>query len=309
MSLAYAPQGAFGRAIPRLASATSNQIEIALADAGCAIIEAAIDTADLALINGELKPWFERAARGEGLFFGRQTKRFSGIFAKAPATAMLALHDEILPAIENTLLGSQSSPRGDCIQLSQTQAIEIEPGQKHQILHRDDSVFPFPKPFELIVNVMWALDAFTAENGATRLAPGSHLWVREDIEQYEDAVVDAIAPPGSAIIWLGSLLHGGGANQSPLPRRGLVMSYSLGWLAPAEKLLLSIPPEIAHDLPPRLQRLIGYQTHRPNLGWVEGRDPLEWLNGATGDLAPARDNLTPIQTEMLNAYLAAAGRA
>ena len=82
-------------------------------------------------------------------------------------------------------------------------------------------------------------------------------------------------------------------------RRGLVMSYSVGWLAPAEKLLLSIPPETARALPQRLQQLIGYQIHRPNLGWVEGRDPIEWLRGEMGDLAPAGDNLTPPQAAAL----------
>jgi ectoine hydroxylase-related dioxygenase (phytanoyl-CoA dioxygenase family) len=163
-----------------------------------------------------------------------------------------------------------------------------------------------PKTFELMVNVMWALDDFTPDNGATRLAPGSHHWERAEVEQYEDGIVEAAAPAGSAIIWLGSLLHGGGANRSSKPRRGLVVSYSLAWLAPAEKLLLSIPPDVARALPERLQRLIGYQVHRPNLGWVEGRDPHEWLHGQIGALAPARDNLTPMQDEMLRQYLAAA---
>jgi ectoine hydroxylase-related dioxygenase (phytanoyl-CoA dioxygenase family) len=280
----------------------------ALNEAGCAIVENALDSDVLAQINSELAPWFERAKRGEGLFFGRSTKRFSGVFAKAPATTMLAIQEEILPAIEETLIGSRKAPRGDCIQLSQTQAIEIEPGQVAQVLHRDDDIFPIPKSFELIVNVMWTLDAFTPTNGATRLAPGSHRWERQQIEQYEDGVLDAIAPAGSAIIWLGSLLHGGGPNRSSAPRRGLVMSYSLAWLAPAEKFLLSIAPEVVRELPRRLQRLIGYQIHRPNLGWVEGRDPIEWLDGSTKDLAAAQDNLTPAQAQMLEAYLEATVR-
>jgi hypothetical protein len=84
------------------------------------------------------------------------------------------------------------------------------------------------------------------------------------------------------------------------------MSYSLAWLAPAEKFLLSIPPEVARELPRKLQRLIGYQVHRPNLGWVEGRDPIEWLDGSIHDLAAARDNLTPTQAQMLEAYLESA---
>lgn len=307
MSLAYAPTPQKLNDAPRLLSPKSDDIETALAHFGCAIIENAANANLLARIEAELAPWFDDAREGEGPFFGRSTKRFSGIFAKAPTSAALALHGELLPAIERTLLGEGALSRGDCIQLSQTQAIEIDPGQSAQILHRDDDVFPIPKSFELVVNVMWTLDAFTEMNGATRLAPGSHLWPRQQVQEDESGVIDAVAPPGSAIVWLGSLLHGGGANRSTKPRRGLVMSYSLAWLAPAEKLLLSIPPEIARTLPTPLQRLIGYQIHRPNLGWVEGRDPLEWLNGQTGALASVQDNLTPVQTEMLGAYLAQGG--
>ncbi|MES1199916.1 MAG: phytanoyl-CoA dioxygenase family protein [Pseudomonadota bacterium] len=279
----------------------------ALDEAGCLVLENAIEPCALTTIKSELAPWFDDARFGQGPFFGRGTKRFSGVFAKAPTTAALALHEDILSAVETVLLGPDQA-HADCIQLSQTQAIEIEPGEPAQLLHRDDSVFPMAKHFELIVNVMWTLDRFTADNGATRLAPGSHRWERLLNEQYQDEIIAAEAPPGSAIIWLGSLIHGGGQNRTTLSRRGLVMSYSLGWLAPAEKLLLSIPSEVARALPERLQRLIGYQLHRPNLGWVEGCDPFHWLHGEIGVLASAQDNLTPVQSELLSAYLAAAGR-
>jgi ectoine hydroxylase-related dioxygenase (phytanoyl-CoA dioxygenase family) len=283
-------------------------LEHALKTAGCAIIEGAIDARLLQRIHGELDPWFATAPCGAGHFFGRRTKRFSGLFAKAPSTAALALHQAVLPAIEAVLLGPHEAPSADCLQLNLTQAIEIGPGEPAQLLHRDDGLFPAPKTLELMADVMWTLDDFTLDNGATRLLPGSHLWPRREIEQYEAGLVSAVAPAGSAIVWLGSLLHGGGENHSKRARRGVVMSYSLGWLAPAEKLLLSTPPESARLLPEKLQRLIGYQVHRPNLGWIEGRDPLEWLNGEFIDLAPAHDNLTPAQEDMMHQYLRAVGR-
>jgi len=293
-------------ALPRLSRAHAEAIEIELRRAGCCVVENAISEIDLAHVYDRLDNWFDQSLAGEGKFFGRGTKRFSGIFAKAPETAALALHPEILAAVENLLLGGAANT--DCIQLSQTQAIEIGAGEPSQLLHRDDSIFPFEKQFELVVNVMWVLDPFTARNGATRLVPGSHLWTREEDEQYDDLAIAAVASPGSAIIWTGALIHGGGGNATNLPRRGLVFSYSLGWLAQAEKLLLSTPPEVARRLPPKLQRLIGFQLHLPNLGWVEGRDPIEWLNGEIGPIAANRDNLTPAQTRMLNAHLTAVER-
>ncbi len=116
-------------ALPRLhPHASSEDIVSALDRAGCVVVERALAPALLATIGTELDPWFEKALYGDGYFFGRHTKRFSGIFAKTRSTAALALHDAILPAIERYLLGPAEAPLGDCVQLHLTQAIEIGEG-------------------------------------------------------------------------------------------------------------------------------------------------------------------------------------
>lgn len=263
-----------------------------LARDGAVIVDDALDARALVRLDAALAPWFDRAPCGDGVFFGRRTQRFSALFCKAPETAALALDPLALDTAER-LLGA-GTRHCDRIQLNLTQAIGIGPGEPAQAIHRDDDFFPFARDREVMVNVMWALDAFTAANGATRIAPGSQRWDRRRAA-LPGELCDAEAAPGAAIIWSGATLHGGGANHTDRVRRGVVMSYSVGWLAPAEKFLLSIPHETARRLPERLQRLIGYQIHRPNLGWVEGRDPLDWLRGEVGALAPAGDNLTPRQ--------------
>ncbi|MEN9855972.1 MAG: hypothetical protein RLZZ157_1098 [Pseudomonadota bacterium] len=55
-------------------------------------------------------------------------------------------------------------------------------------------------------------------------------------------------------------------------------------------------------MPTRLQRLIGYQVHQPNVGWVEGRDPLEWLMGQTDQVGSAQDHLPADQAALVAAY-------
>lgn len=294
--------------IPRLVAPASLDIVAALESAGCAIVDNAVAPAIIHEVIGELSPWFDRAPNGEGHFFGLGTKRFGALFAKAPATVNLALAPEILAAAERMLLGDAEAPQADCIQIHLTQAVQIGPGEPAQLLHRDDDMFPFLKSHEVMVNVMWPLEAFTPHNGATRLGPGSQHWRREPVVLSDEGIVDAVAEPGAAILWLGSLVHGGGANRSAQPRRGLVISYSVAWLAQAEKLLLSVPPDVARELPEKLQRLIGYQIHRPNLGWIEGRDPKQWLDGAIGEVASAADNLTPNQTAMLKTIMGHLGR-
>jgi hypothetical protein len=274
-----------------------------LLEHGAVVVEDALSSTDLGRVTRELSPWFDAAEYGRGPFFGRRTRRFSGLFAKSEACADLAIHPLALEVMERALKGPDpAAPRCDAIELNLTQAIGIEPGEPPQIFHRDEELWPFAHDFEVMANVMWALDPFTAENGATLLVPGSHRWPRDRWPQAHE-IAAAAAPAGSAILWLGGLLHGGGGNGSHRMRRGVVMSYRLGWLVGAERLLLSTPPEVARRLPERVQRLIGYQLHRPNLGWVEGRDPLLWLDERIGPLAAMDDNLTPSLAQQLAAAL------
>ena len=272
-----------------------------LREEGVVLIENVIAPEQLSVLRGELDPWFDMAQRGAGPFFGRATKRFGGLFAKARSTAELALHPLVLECMESILRGPDpKTPRCDAIELNLTQAIGIEPGEPPQFLHRDEELWPFPHEFEIMTNAMWAIDDFTIDNGATRLVPGSHHWPR-DRQPLPGDVIPAVAKAGSVVLWLGGVLHGGGTNYTNVMRRGVVMSYRLGWLAPTEKLLLSIPPEVARKLPEKLQRLIGYQIHRRNLGWVEGQDPIHWLYGQVSHLAACNDNLAPMHEELLAA--------
>jgi hypothetical protein len=271
-----------------------------LVEHGVLIIDKAVSAERIGRIEREFDPWFRAAHCGTGPFLGRQTRRFAGLLAKSPSVADLAIHPLALELVERVLRGPDPDrPRCDSIELNLTQAVGIQPGEPPQVLHRDDQTWPIPHDIEAMANVMWPLDDFTEENGATMVVPGSHRWDRDRWAKPRE-IMAATAARGSAIVWLGSLLHGGGANRSAQIRRGAVMSYRLGWLAGSERLLLSTPPDVVRRLPERLQRLVGYQLHRPNLGWVEGRDPLLWLNGEVGALAPVDDNLTPGQERVMN---------
>lgn len=270
-----------------------------LTQTGAIVIDNAAPRTLIERVGEELRPWFDRAYAANGPFLGRQTKRFSGVLAKAPSSADLVGCDFIVELAERALKGPDPhQPRCDKIQLNLTHAIGVEPGQRAQVLHRDEVMFPFEHGYEVMVNVMWPMEDWSAEMGATRLVPHSQDWPRTRLAQsHEIAVADA--PAGAAIMWLGSIVHGAGANSSMRTRHGLAFSYALGWLGQAERLLLSTPPDLARSLPERVQRLIGYQMHLPNLGWIEERDPIEWLRGEFEDLAPAEDNLTEIQEALV----------
>lgn len=258
-----------------------------LFEEGLLIIEGALQAHILSCLKAELRPWFTRARVGEGMFLGRGTKRFSALFAKSAMTKLLAL-DPLMLALADKVL--KASGACESYEINLTQAIGIEPGEPAQLLHRDDDIWPISYDGELMLNAIWMLDDFTEENGATRLIPGSHKWPRVRHPEPGEAIC-AEASAGSLLVFLGSTLHGGGANRSQKTRHGILLSYRVAWLAPTEKLLLSIPQDVARTLPTQLQKLIGYQLHRPNLGWIECRDPIEWLNGNFNEIAPASDNL------------------
>ncbi|WP_321396017.1 phytanoyl-CoA dioxygenase family protein [Emcibacter sp.] len=265
---------------------------------GYVIIEDLVPEIMIEQVNQELKPSFHQTPNSEGLFWGFHTKRMGRIFSKAPTSHGLATNPVILGIMEDIL-----GPNCEKIQVNLTQAIRIEPGEEGQLLHRDDEMFPWGHPgSEFMINAMWALDDFTAENGGTVLWPRSHLKpVQREVPPEE--LVQAEMKRGSVLIWLGSTQHGGGANRSRKPRTGLTVSYSLGWLRQAENQYLAYPPEVAKHFPEKLQELIGYKVHRPNLGWYEGQEPDVLFNGRPEAL-PALD-LVPRDIElMIQEYLA-----
>src|SRR3546814_5090530 len=81
---------------------------------------------------------------------------------------------------------------------------------------------------------MWPLTSFTKENGATLLWPGRHQGDGAT-ELSEAGASAAVCEPGDALVWLGGMLHGAGANNSEEPRRGINVSYCLGWVRPLDR--------------------------------------------------------------------------
>ena len=67
---------------------------------------------------------------------------------------------------------------------------------------------------------------------------------------------------GSAVVYLGRTFHAGGSNTTrDTVRRGMHVSYSLGWLRTEENHCLSTPIEVARKMPERAQRLLGFGLH------------------------------------------------
>jgi hypothetical protein len=258
--------------------APARAVNDAIARDGAAILEGGLTANDLAQLDRDSVALIADTHDSHGLFHGFKTKRVGAMVAKSEVCRRMALHPTVLAVMDRFL-----KPHCSAYQLNLSQLIAIGPGEQRQITHADDPMFPFvSRNYQAMINVMWAIDDFTADNGATHIAPGSHAWPRDRIAK-EDEIIQGEMRAGSCLIYLGSTHHGGGANRTDRPRRGLVISYCLGWLRQSENQYLAIPPEVARTFPEPLQRLIGYFVHLPNLGTVEGQDPILLLQGDAPD--------------------------
>lgn len=264
---------------------------------GYVVIPQAVPPATIDEIHADLQDAFDRTPFGSGLFYGEGTKRFGRLPLRSARTRDLILNPVVLGIVEEVL-----KPWCETVQLNTTQAIAIHPGEREQLPHRDQDMWRLgPGGRECLVNVMWPLTAFNHANGGTRIWPRSHGEGAAEEPPATPPVVPELAP-GSALMFLGSTLHAGGANKGTTERRGVIIGYSLGWLKPYENPWLAYPPEVARTFPPDLARLAGYVQHRPNLGNFEGQCPSILLGDFAGEPLGAVDALRDDQVDAVRAW-------
>ncbi len=254
-------------------------------------------------VRAELRPELDASGlKSVSDFNGSKTLRTGRILTNAPSAAGLLEHDMVVRIANEILL-----PHCSTYQLSSMTAIEILPGEPAQALHRDDTIYPIDNAgMELQIGVMWALDDFTKENGGTRVVPRSNRFLRSwHLPGLKDWV-SATMPKGSALFYMGSTWHGGGANNSNASRMGLINVYALGWLRQEVNQYLNTPPEVAAQFSPRLRALLGYMPHGSGddtaggfrgdcPAWVDTPPEPEWRS-ERGQVATAED--AKIQSEV-----------
>ena len=263
---------------------------------GYVIIERLLSADDVGAMRDALAPHLQREWLGRNNFEGHRTERVYSLVGKHPVFAALVEHERIL-AICDALLEANYL-------LTASQAINIHPGETPQPLHSDDSFYRIARPRRAVsVSTIVALDDFTTENGATQIIPGSHRWddgllgevfagIDFRTRAADDRVpadaplpralaaqlVDTTMPSGSVIVFLGTLLHRGGANRSRRARLAVSNQYCEPWARQQENYALSIPLERARQLSERVQHLLGYSIHPPFMGHVNGLHPRRLLD-------------------------------
>jgi ectoine hydroxylase-related dioxygenase (phytanoyl-CoA dioxygenase family) len=282
---------------PPIADETARDLA-ALDAEGWVVIPELLPPSVLGEMRAALAPHLGREQLGRNDFEGYRTDRVYSLVAVHPVFADLVEHPRIL-AICDALLQPNYL-------LTASQAINIRPGETPQSWHNDDVFYAIPRPRPPVsLATIWAVDSFTTENGATQVIRGSHRWgddelytsleavdftTRPDAERvpvpkaapgarFRAQVTDVVMPAGSVVVFVGTLVHRGGANRTAGPRLGLSNQYCQPWARQQENYTVSVPREQAARMSPRVQALLGYSIHPPFMGHVRGVHPRRLLEG------------------------------
>lgn len=239
----------------------------ALDNDGYLIWENLLSADECRQIKATVAPWLVHPGRNS--FEGHHTQRVYSVLSRTRVCDRLVVHPRVLAVLDRILMANYL--------LSALQAINIAPGESAQLAHHDDGFYPIPRPrAPLAAATIWAIDDFTADNGATVLYPGSHRWGKRRPGP-DDPALPVVMPAGSCVFFVGTLWHGGGANTTGNPRLAVTAQYCQPWLRPMEAYTLSIPRDTAREVSDDIRRMIGYSIHPPFVGAVDGLHPQRLL--------------------------------
>jgi ectoine hydroxylase-related dioxygenase (phytanoyl-CoA dioxygenase family) len=277
------------RVVTLPASAPADEITGALLDQGAIVVEDFLSADAVRRFNADLAPHFVEAETkeqtfvnaGYAAFYGPSMRHIVAVAEKSDIFIDEILCHPIFIGLGDAILKKSCTN----YQLNVAHVLERCPGAQAQYLHRDHVVWPDlgpQHPHRQISSVI-ALSEFTADMGATLVVPGSHRWEAGRRPQ-PDEIVAAEMEPGSAVIYLGGAIHAGGANiTADKRRRGMHVSFCLGWLRTEENNYLSMSMERVRRLSPLAQTLLGFAAHDGlsmglgYLGAVDLGDPLQLM--------------------------------
>ncbi|RZT98350.1 ectoine hydroxylase-related dioxygenase (phytanoyl-CoA dioxygenase family) [Advenella incenata] len=196
------------------------------------------------------------------LFDNDKSQRVWNLLNKEPELIPLIEHPVVLPMVQHMM--------GEDCNLHDFQSTSIGPQTGGGAWHVDAPLGQIAEPlpeFPLTLQNVWMLDDFTADNGATRVMPGSHKlrksppWGSDSLE----GEVTLTAPAGSVAIWLSNTWHRSGSNHTDAQRRAILCNYNVSWLRFFADFTSTLPPEVIPTLSERAKYLLGFGACAPKI--------------------------------------------
>ena len=221
--------------IPSLMTAS----EAAEARAGALEIAASPDNAKLGRLNEKTRQQHIRGLLAHGEIFER-----------------MAQHPAIVEIAETML--------GDDMTLGSYSARILYPGAIEMGVHIDYPYWAMRGPFTtrppLMVQVIWMLQDFTEQNGATLVAPRSQLLcTRPNREDFRRVAIKITGAAGDAIVSHGLLWHDTAQNHTEQPRVSLLINYGLKVIRPLDSDIAKVPPAVLERATPKMRQLLGLE--------------------------------------------------
>ncbi|HVY85875.1 MAG TPA: phytanoyl-CoA dioxygenase family protein [Caulobacterales bacterium] len=176
--------------------------------------------------------------------------------------------------------------RGREFYLMSSNGLIIRKGAMPMVVHTDQLFVPNQTPFPYVANIMVTLSDFTADMGATRVAPRSHLREAPKMEidyDHMDAknpdpieTVAAECPAGSAIVFEGRLWHTSGASTSDKVRYSISTYYGLPFLRQQDLIPASLHDAVYASLSEEEKAMLGFKTN--GFGRLDPRFPGDRTN-------------------------------
>jgi len=135
----------------------------------------------------------------------------------------------------------------------------VTPSVFQNTFHRD-----FPRDlngYRASINMLFAIDPFTEESGATWALPGSHLKSEiPDAVTLKSKAIPLVCPAGSMIVFDSTLWHAAGTNTSGKDRYAINHQFTVSFLKQQFDYVRALGEDVILTLPARSQQLLGYYT-------------------------------------------------
>jgi len=277
--------------IPRVDASDIPSAIVALEKSGVVILSN-FTTSDLvdkanADLKGQLKDVLEQPID----FFPGRVQTCYSAFCKSETVRENWTLNPSYQSIVDHFLTTESVPwQGEKVEkivgrpiLSTSLSVNILPGAKAQLLHRDDMAWQQHLPdrsggykpdLELCVGLFVPGTKFYKENGGTLVVPGSHVWPHERRAKLDETVC-CVMDKGDALIALGSVGHGAGSNVTNTERILHTIIMCRAWLKPENTIFPIVTLEDVKKWSPDAQRIGGYTRGELFIGHTEGRGPID----------------------------------
>ncbi|KAF2420714.1 PhyH-domain-containing protein [Tothia fuscella] len=267
---------------------------------GCVILKGFSSHEDVQKVNKDAEPYLKAIFQdhvSKSIPLG--TARCSRLFGRSTTAREKWLQQPALNAILEHFLGTTtiSYNSDDIIKtspiLSASTTMDIRPGEKAQKLHRDDFIWQqthtvqttYKPGADVGMGLIVAGVDTTAENGATRFVPGSHLW-GHDQHPTDDQAVPAELKVGEAFLFLSSTAHGGGANSTTKNRTAHGFFFCRAYIRPEENHYLWWKEDEVRSWSRDAQRQAGYVLDIPFIGHCDEVDPIERFRASGSGIFP-----------------------